>query len=285
MLDFATCTECGRCQDAVPGVEHRQAAVAQAADHGPARPPVRQGRGSTTRRGRRRPLVGTAGAGRRHRPGRALVVHHLRRLRRAVPGRHRARRPHRRHAPLPGADRVVVPVRGRDDAEEPGEQGQPVGHERPGPPGVDPGPGLRGAGPRRGRRGPQRGRLPLLGRLRRRARGPRQEDHPRLRRAAAHRRGEVRGARRGRGLHRRPGPPARQRVRVPDARPAERRDAQRGRRGQDRHRRDLPALLQLARPRVPAARRQLRGRPPHPAAGPAGRRRAGSPRSPRSTSW
>ena len=37
-------------------------------------------------------------------------------------------------------------------------------------------------------------------------------------------------------------------------------------------------------PRVPAARRQLRGRPPHPAAGPAGARRAGSPRSPRSTS-
>ena len=30
---------------AVPGVEHRQAAVAQAADHGPARPPLRQGRG------------------------------------------------------------------------------------------------------------------------------------------------------------------------------------------------------------------------------------------------
>ena len=31
MLDFATCTECGRCQYAVPGLEHRQAAVAQAA--------------------------------------------------------------------------------------------------------------------------------------------------------------------------------------------------------------------------------------------------------------
>ena len=47
-----------------------------------------------------------------------------------------------------------------------------------------------------------RGRLPLLGRLRRRARGPRQEDHPGLRRAAAHRGREVRRARRGRGLHR-----------------------------------------------------------------------------------
>ena len=51
-----------------------------------------------------------------------------------------------------------------------------------------------------------------------------------VRRAAARRRREVRRPRRGRDLHRRPGPPARQRVRVPDARPAERRDAQRGRR-------------------------------------------------------
>ncbi len=38
-----------------------------------------------------------------------------------------------------------------------------------------------------GRRGPLRGRLPLLGRLRGRARGPGQEDHPGVRRAAAHR--------------------------------------------------------------------------------------------------
>ena len=48
-------------------------------------------------------------AGRRHRPRRAVVVHHLRRLRRAVPGGHRAHRPHRRHAPLPGDDGVGVP--------------------------------------------------------------------------------------------------------------------------------------------------------------------------------
>ena len=40
-----------------------------------------------------------------------------------------------------------------------------------------------------------RGRLPVLGRLRRRLRGPRQEDHPRGRRAARHRRGVVRGPR------------------------------------------------------------------------------------------
>ena len=62
-----------------------------------------------------------------------MVVHHLRRLRRAVPGRHRAHRPHRRHAPLPGADRVRVPVRGRRDAAQPREPRQPVGHGREGP--------------------------------------------------------------------------------------------------------------------------------------------------------
>ena len=45
--------------------------------------------------------------------------------------------------------------------------------------------------------------------------------------AAAHRRGEVRGARPGRDLHRRPGPPDRQRVRLLDAGPAEHRDPQR----------------------------------------------------------
>ena len=102
-----------------------------------------------------------------------MVVHHLRRLRRAVPGRHRAHRPHRRHAPLPGADRVGVPVRGRRDAAQPREQGQPVG------------PGRHAAAtsgwtdlafevPRAepGRAAARRRRVPVLGRLRRRARGP-----------------------------------------------------------------------------------------------------------------
>ena len=134
---------------AVPGVEHRQAAVAEAADHGPARPPVRQGavppapvrraaRDAAGRSAARRPSDRRWSAReRRHRPRRAVVVHDLRRLRRAVPGRHRARRPHPRHAPLPGADRVVVPDRGRDDAEEPREQGQPVGHVRQARAGLD----------------------------------------------------------------------------------------------------------------------------------------------------
>ena len=93
-----------------------------------------------------RPLVGTAGAGRGHRPRRAVVVHHLRRVRRAVPGRHRARRPHRRHAPPPGADRDGVPVRARRAVQEPREQGQPLGAERLRAPRLDQEARLRGAG-------------------------------------------------------------------------------------------------------------------------------------------
>jgi Fe-S oxidoreductase len=48
-------------------------------------------------------------------------------------------------------------------------------------------------------------------------------------------------------------------------------DAERGRGEEGRG--QLPALLQHHLPRVPAAGRELRGHPPHPAAGPAGRRR------------
>ena len=214
---------------AVPGLEHRQAAVAQARDHEPARPPVRQGALHPRRQGRRRsrtppkaarrdspttkhedaprarvrlrararrlgPRAGhpAAGrhrrAGRRHRPRRAVVLHHLRRLRRAVPGRHRAHRPHRRHAPLPGDDRVGVPRRARRAVQEPGEQGQPLGPERQGPHQLDRRGRLRRPGLRQGRRLLRRLRVPVLGRLRRRLRGPRQEDHQGRRRTARHRR-------------------------------------------------------------------------------------------------
>ena len=158
LLDFTTCTECGRCQSPVPGLEHREAAVAQAAGDGDARPRARQGAVPAGDRGRPRgaargdqgrwpsvPLVGSTGyditnplgglqparAGRGHRPRRAVVLHDLRRLRRAVPRRHRARRRDRRHAPLPGADRVGLPHRARRPVQEPREQGQPVGYGGP----------------------------------------------------------------------------------------------------------------------------------------------------------
>ena len=49
---------------AVPGVEHRQAAVAEAADHGPARPPVREG-AVPDRRQDRRGRLGAVVRGRR----------------------------------------------------------------------------------------------------------------------------------------------------------------------------------------------------------------------------
>ena len=210
----------------VPGVEHREAALAQAADHGPARPHVGEGAVPAGRRGQARGPArgqrdaspgGRAPAGRRHRrrlvlharqrrrrdrPRRAVVLRHLRRLRRAVPGRHRARRPHHRHAPLPGARRVELPERAQRAVQGPGEQGQPVEHVPHRPDGLGQGPAVRGQGRRRGRRVPRRGRLAVLGRLRRRLRGPRQEDHPRGGRAARHGRRLLRRARQRRDLHR-----------------------------------------------------------------------------------
>ena len=166
MLDFSTCTECGRCQSQCPAWNtgkplSPKLVIMDLRDHlfakapyliGGGEAPAAQAAGDGARAGEARarragvrvrpgarlgPGAGgaTAGrhrrAGRGHRPRRALVVHHLRGLRRAVPGRHRARRPHRGHAPLPGAGRVELPGRGRGDAAQPGEQGQPVGAEHP----------------------------------------------------------------------------------------------------------------------------------------------------------
>ena len=191
----------------VPGLEHRQTALAQAVDDGPARPRVRQGAVSAwpPRRPRRacpsrcveaqagarwwaRRRARTRSAGRRRRPRRALVVHDVRRLRRAVPGRHRARRPHRRHAPLPGADRVGVPDRADGLFKNLETRATP------------------GASSPRSRLDWAKDlpfevpvsasdvedltarRLPVLGRLRRRLRGPGEADHAGGGRAAAHRR-------------------------------------------------------------------------------------------------
>ena len=125
-------------------------------------------------------------------------------------------------------------------------------------------------GPRRGRQDRRRRRVPVLGRLRRRARRPGQEDHPGHRRVAAHRRGEVRGPR-GRWRHAPATPPAGWATSscspCSPSRTSRRSTTPGGRRiGQEDHRL-VPALLQHHRPRVPPARRQLRGHPPHAAAG------------------
>ena len=305
----------------VPGMEHRKAAVAEARDHGPARPPVRQGslphrredsagrragprhsrRGSAVRfpscpggrlpaPRRLRPGSGAAPPGRRrrivrrHRPRRAVVVHHVRGVRRAVPGRHRAHRPHRRHAPLPGAGRVGVPVRGRRHAAQPREQGQSLGPRRSRTRGVDRRTRLRGPARHPRREAASRHGLSVLGRLRRRAGGPVEEGHSRRGRAATRRRREVRHSRRWRNLHRRPGPAARQRVPVPDARHAERRDPQLDHpRRATEDRRDLPALFQHAGQRIPAARRPLRRACTTPNCSGGSSPTGDSPRSSRST--
>ena len=82
-------------------------------------------------------------------------------------------------------DRVGVPGRARRAVQEPGEQGQPLGPERQGPHQLDRRGRLRRPGLRPGRRHLRRLRVPVLGRLRRRLRGPRQEDHQGRRRTAA----------------------------------------------------------------------------------------------------
>ena len=152
LLDFSTCTECGRCQDQCPAWNTEKPLspkllIMGLRDHAAAKSPwllaSEDARADLPAGTPSRPSApwsvrpGTAGPARRLRPARrgrgdrrrrALVVHHLRRLRRAVPGRHRARRPHRRHAPLPGADRVGVPDRAARAVQEPGEELQPVGH-------------------------------------------------------------------------------------------------------------------------------------------------------------
>jgi hypothetical protein len=149
MLDFVTCTECGRCQSQCPAWNtgkplSPKLLIMNLRDHMLTKAPylLHQNAGPDTalggerrRQQQRRQGRGRVGAaarrhrrdGRGHRPRRALVLHDVRRVRGAVPGRHRARRPHHRHAPLPGADRVELPVRGRRDDAQPGECGQPVG--------------------------------------------------------------------------------------------------------------------------------------------------------------
>ena len=124
MLDFATCTECGRCQSVCPawttgkplspkllimGLRDNMFASAD-----------RLLSGESQRRRR------DAGA-HDDRPRRPVVVHHVRQLRRAVPGRHRARGRDHRHAPLRGADGVALPDRGGPAAAQHGEPGRPVG--------------------------------------------------------------------------------------------------------------------------------------------------------------
>ena len=127
---------------------------------------------------------------RHHRSGRSVVVSHLRGVRGGVPGGHRARRHHRRDAPLRGAHGVALPERGGAHAPQHREPGRPLGPRRGQADGVDRGTRLRGPG--RHRHHSRRHRVPLLGGLRRRPRRTRAQGDPGHGPAAAPGRGALR---------------------------------------------------------------------------------------------
>ena len=172
LLDFATCTECGRCQSQCPAWNTEKPLspkmlIMKLRDHAlrqgrrtrwPPRPSATRcrqrhagqgGRAPARRRHRGDDWATCPRRRRRHRPRRAVVLRHLRRLRQPVPGRHRARRPHRRHAPLPGARRVELPGRAQRALQGHGEQGQPVEHVADRADRLGQGPAVRGQGRRR----------------------------------------------------------------------------------------------------------------------------------------
>ena len=162
ILDFTTCTECGRCQSQCPawntekplspkllitalrdhayakadGDEaHTERALVGVGSKGESARHRRRGRpGLLLQPGRRRL---------RHRRGRALELYVVRRLRPAVPRRHRARRPHHGHAAPPAAGGVELPGRAQPALQGPGEQGQPVEHVELGSHGLGQGPRVR----------------------------------------------------------------------------------------------------------------------------------------------
>ena len=222
LLDFTSCTECGRCQSQCPAWNTEQAAVAQAVDHGAARARVRQGALPAGRRGRRAGLpeaiqaeahrpAGRPDPGRRD--GQAGVIDPDVLWSCTTCGACVQQCP----VDIEHVDHIVdlrrfqvmmavgVPARAERAVQGAGEQGKPLVDEPAQPDGLGQGPGLRRAGGRRGRRGPDRGRVPVLGGLRGRVRRPGQEDHPSGRRTAACGRGVVRGAGQRGDLHRRPG--------------------------------------------------------------------------------
>ena len=162
LLDFTTCTECGRCQSQCPAWNTEKPLspkllIMDLRDHALAKAPyllADEGKRDGAARGRRVKAEAGAAAGRRHRddwfymPDAARVIDPdvlwscttCGACVQPVPGRHRARRPHRRHAPLPGAGRVELPRRAQRAVQGPGEQGQPVEHVAHGADGLGQGP-------------------------------------------------------------------------------------------------------------------------------------------------
>ena len=138
LLDLVTCTECGRCQSQCPAWNTGKPLSPKLV--------IMDLRDELFRN----PRHGDPRA-RGHRRRRAVGLHDVRSVRRAVPGRHRARRRHHRHAPLRGADRVPLPLRGWPHAAQRREPGRPMGPRRRKTARVDRGPRLRGPGRRRAR--------------------------------------------------------------------------------------------------------------------------------------
>ena len=115
IIDGFSCTECGRCQDVCPAHATGKVLSPKLADHGRARPGLRD-------RARRGPIARQRRAG-----GDDLGLRHVRRVRRGVPGVDRARRPHRRPAPQPRDGRLAVPGGGGADAARRRARVEPVG--------------------------------------------------------------------------------------------------------------------------------------------------------------
>ena len=205
VLDLYTCTECGRCSDNCPAYttgkklspKHLTLALR---DHLYAsEPALIDERGDRRTRAKTEP----SGRGRRathemhhadppedallrrtdkvvdlvpehHPPRRALGLHHLPRLRRAVPGDDHLRRQDRRDAPQPGDDEGRVPGRAAEAVPRHGDQRQPV---EPRAHAIAPTGPTASSIPTDGREARRRGAV--LGRLRGELRRPRQEDRAR----------------------------------------------------------------------------------------------------------
>ena len=140
LLDGFTCTECGRCQQACPawstgkplnpktfimGIRHEAVEAEAGLPLIPNSPTVRStfGLDDTLKPEAARPAAG------RHRdPVRGgLGLPDLRRLRRGLPGHHRARRQDRRHPAEPGPRGLALPAGADGGVQGHGERRQPVG--------------------------------------------------------------------------------------------------------------------------------------------------------------
>ncbi len=261
LLDLDACTMCGRCTSVCPAhatgkpldpreIVLKSGEVMAATGSPVVSPPLGTDAEIT---------ISANSSVRADHPRGDLGLHHLQGVRRDLPGQHRDHRQDLRHAALPVADGVELPRRAGQRLPGDGEPEQPVGHE-----------------PGRARRLGRRHRRRHDRRPGRSARRPstctgsaaparsttRTRRSPRRWPSCCAAPGiDVVDPRPVGDVHRRLRSPLGQRVPVPDARQAERRDAQRHGREEDHH--PVPALLQHAAERVPAARRQLRGHPPH----------------------